>query len=473
MSNISIEGGSFGLTGNLQSILEATDIEVGTPAGYELCKLLWEYLPISSKIVEKPVVLALSKPRIITVSAHPKEMLIKAFNDEWSNLNANSLIRDVTFMKRAYGVAAIVYGAESVPTDKPISPWELPYLNLYFNKLDPLNLAGSTVTNQNPNAPDFQQPWQYITAAGQPYHPSRSCVVFANTPIYLSFQSSGFGYTGRSVFQRSLYPIKSYIQSMVTDNLVTFKAGLLVAKMKQSGSIVNRLMQQSASIKRTYLQQGVTGNVLSIDLDEDIEAIDMKNTDTAMTTARDNILANIAAGADCPAQLLKDETFTTGFSEGDNDAMAVATYITGVRNDMESLFAFFDKIVQHRAWNKEFFEAVKNEYPEMYKDVSYEQAFYEWQNSFHTAWTPMVEESPSEKVKTEEVKLKGITEILRTLLPVMDSENRARAIEWAQDNISEMQDMFSTPMQLDIEALMDYEPPEGTIAEEKLPAPPR
>lgn len=55
----------------------------------------------------------------------------------------------------------------------------------------------------------------------------------------------------------------------------------------------------------------------------------------------------------------------------------------------------------------------------------------------------------------------------------MDSENRARAIEWAQDNISEMQDMFSTTMQLDIEALMDYEPPEGVISEDKLPAPPR
>ena len=472
MSQVVINGSSS-LTSSLQSILDATEIEVGTEAGYELCKKLWLFLPLSSKIVEKPVVLALSKPRIVTVSAHPKEMLIKAFNTEWRNLDANSLIRDVTFMKRAYGVSAIVYGAEGIPTDKPIDPWDLPYLNLYFNKLDPLNLAGSTVTNQNPNAIDFQQPLQYITAAGQPYHPSRSCVVYANTPVYLSYQSSGFGYTGRSVFQRSLYPIKSYIQSMVTDNLVTFKAGLLIAKMKQSGSIVNRMMQESADIKRTILQQGATGNVLSIGLDEDIEAIDMKNTDTAMTTARNNILANIAAGADCPAQLLKDETFTSGFSEGDNDAMAVATYITGVRNDMDSLFAFFDKIVQHRAWNREFFEAIQAKYPEAYEKMTYEEAFYSWQEAFHTAWTPMIEESPSEKVKTEEVKLKGMTEILRTLLPVMNSENRARAIEWAQDNISEMQDMFSTTMQLDIEALMDYEPPEGVISEDKLPAPPR
>ena len=71
----------------------------------------------------------------------------------------------------------------------------------------------------------------------------------------------------------------------------------------------------------------------------------------------------------------------------------------------------------------------------------------------------MIEETPSEKVKTEEVKLKGITEVLRTILPVINPENRARAIQWAQDNVSEMPEMFKSSMQLDIEEIMDYEIP--------------
>ncbi len=467
MSDISISNTS--LPSPLMSFLQTDSIEPGTPAGYETCKAIFEYHPLAPKIIEKPIVLALSKPRIITMDCHPKEMLIKAFQDEWDSLDATNIIRDVTFLKRVYGVSAVIYGAEGIPTDKEIDPWQLPYLNLYFNKLDPLNLAGSTVTNQNPNAPDFQKPLEYITAAGQPYHPSRSKIVYNNAPIYLSFQPSGFGFTGRSVFQRALYPLKSFVQSMVTDDLVTFKAGLLVIKQKQSGSIVNRLMQTASGIKRSYLQQGVTGNVLSIDIDEDIESIDLNNTDTAMTTARDNIIANIAAATDVPAILLKDEALANSFAEGSQDAIAIAQYVTSLRNDMRTLFDFFDKIVMHRAWNKEFFDAVQAKYPDMYAGKTYEQAFYEWKDAFTPIWDSMIEETPSELVKTEEVKLKGITETLRTTLPVVNPENRALLIQWAQDNLNEMSDMFTSSMQLDMEQIAEYEPPEPLTAPTEPP----
>ena len=468
MSEITIS--NTGLPSPLMEFLQAEAIEPGSPVGYQTCKAIFEFHPLAAKIIEKPIVLALSKPRLITMDCQPKEMLIKAFHEEWNSLDATNVIRDVTFLKRVYGVAAVIYGAEGVPTDQPIDPWTLPDLDIYFNKLDPLNLAGSTVTNQNPNAPDFQKPKTYITAAGQPYHPSRSCIVFNNTPIYLAYQSSGFGFTGRSVFQRALYPLKSFVQSMVTDDLVTFKAGLLVIKQKQSGSIVNRLMQVGAGIKRSMLQQGTTGNVLSIDVDEDIESIDLNNTDTAMTTARDNIVANIAAATETPAILLKDEAFTNAFAEGTEDSKAIAQYVTGLRNDMRSLFTFFDKIVMHRAWNKQFYEAVQAKYPEMYAGKTYEEAFYEWKNAFRPLWENLIEETPSEKVKTEEVKLKGITEMLRTILPVINPENRAIAIQWAQDNLSEMPDMFKSTMQLDIDAIADYEPPTPLTAPTEPPS---
>lgn len=467
MSEITINSST--LNNQLMSLLESKDIVPGDQAGYELCKAIWEYHPLGGKLVEKPVRLALSKPRVITVDAQPKDMLVEAYEREWEKLGATNHIRDVMFINRTYGAAAIVIGADKIPTTSPIDPWQLPDLNIYFNQLDPLNLAGSIVTNQNPNAPDFQKPLAYATAAGQPYHPSRSCVVFNGTPIYLSYQSSGFGYTGRSVFQRALYPLKSFIQSMVTDDLVTFKAGLLIAKQKPAGSIVNRLMQTAAGIKREYLQQGASGNVLSIDIDESIEAINLTNTDTAMGKARDNIIANIAAASDVPAILLKDEAFTQGFGEGTEDAKAIVQYVSGIRDDMASLFAFFDKIVMHRAWNKEFYEAVKSAHPDIYKKMSYEQAFYSWQSGFNADWESLMEEPESEKVKVADTKLKGITEILRTILPSIDPQNRALAIQWAQDNINEMTDMFASSMQLDADLIAEYEPPEGAMPVEKMP----
>ena len=457
------------LGSELMALLSADQIEPGSDTGYGLCKQLWIFHPLGGKLIEKPVRLALSKPRIITVDKEPKEMLVDAFEKEWENLDATAHIRDTMFIKRCYGASAIIYGAEGIPTIDPIDPWKLPGLNLYFNQLDPLNLAGSIVTNQNPNAPDFQKPLSSITAAGQPYHPSRSVTVFNGTPIYLSYQSSAFGFAGRSVFQRALYPLKSFIQSMITDDLVTFKAGLLIAKQKPAGSIVNRMMQSIAGIKRTFLQQGVTGNVLSIDIDETIEAIDMTNTNTAMTTARDNIIANIAAASDVPALLLKDEAFTNGFGEGTEDSKAIVQYVDGIRNEMASLYRFFDNIVMHRAWNPEFYEAVQNAYPELYSSKSYQQAFYEWQNAFKAKWESLMEEPDSEKVKVADTKLKGITEVLRTILPVVDPQNRALAIQWAQDNINEMPDMFQSTLSLDSELIAEYEPPQGVLPEEKEP----
>ena len=468
MADISIN--SSLVPANLTGILNS-DIQPGADIGYDLCKTLWQFHPLAGKMVEKPVRLALSKPRVINVDIHPKDMLIKAFQKEWDSLGATNHIRDVMYITRVYGAGAIVFGAEGIPTTEPIDPWKLPDLNLYFNQLDPLNLAGSIVTNQNPNAPDFQKPRDYITAAGQPYHPSRSCVLFNNTPIYLRFQSSAFGFTGRSIFQRAFYPMKSYIQSMITDDMVTVKAGLLVAKMKQSNSIVNRAMQIAAGVKRTALQNGATNNVLSIDTEEDISAIDMNNTSTAMTTARDNIIANIAAASDVPAMLLKDEALTSGFGEGTEDTKAIMQYVDGIREDMRTLFEFFDNIVMHRAWNQQFYESVQNAYPEIYKDMSYEQAFYKWKDEFDPQWESLLEEPDSEKAAANDVRLKGLTEIARTILPNVDQANKAKIIQWIADNLNEMPDAYVSDLELDYEEIAEYEPPVVQPEEEKTPKP--
>ena len=164
MSTIEINHSALG--NSLQGLLTAQDITPGDNAGYELCKQIWIAHPLGGKLVEKPVRLALSKPRLITIDCEPKAMLIEAYKKEWDALDATSHIRDVMFLKRTYGAAAIIVGSPDVATTEPLDLWKLSEVNLYFNQFDPLNLAGSIVTNQNPNAPDFQKPNNMITAAG-------------------------------------------------------------------------------------------------------------------------------------------------------------------------------------------------------------------------------------------------------------------------------------------------------------------
>jgi len=168
--------------------------------------------------------------------------------------------------------------------------------------------------------------------------------------------------------------------------------------------------------------------------------------------------------------LIKDEAFTNGFGEGTEDSKAIVQYVEGIRADMKTLFDFFDNIVQHRAWNEEFYESVKQAYPDKYANMTYKEAFYSWKDAFKPSWQSLMEEPVSERVKTDEVKLKGMTEMLRTLLPVIDGENRARAIQWAQDNLAEMPDMFKSTMHLDIEAIAEYEPPTPLTAPTEPPS---
>jgi hypothetical protein len=463
-----VEISSSNLGNSLQALLMADEIVPGSDASYELCKQIYLYHPLGKKMAEKPLDIAMSQGRDISIPNSPEDMIRNAFTDEWEAIGADKHIFNVMRLSRIYGIASIIYGSTGVPTNRPIDPKELANIDLYFNILDPLNTAGSLVLNQNPNAPDFQK-HSGISVSGQPYHPSRSCTMMNEEPIYISFTTSAFGFVGRSVYQRALFPMKTFIQSMVTDEMVTRKAGVMVAKTKQAGSIVDRVMQKTMALKREMLNSSETGNTISIGIDESIESIDMTHTDTAMTTARKNVLENIASAASMPAKMLNNETFAEGFGEGTEDAKSTAEYINGIRCEMQPLYEFFDKIVMHRAWNPEFYKTVQAQFKE-YKNVPYVKAFYDWKNSFKAKWPSLLIEPESELVKVEDVKLKAIIAMIEVMLPALDPDNKASLIEWAANNFNEQKLLFKQPLILDYQALAEYVPPEPA-AEEKPPKP--
>jgi hypothetical protein len=255
-----------------------------------------------------------------------------------------------------------------------------------------------------------------------------------------------------------LYPLKSFVQSMITDDMVTRKAGVIVAKMKPAGSIADRAMAVFQGIKRNVVKEAQTNNVINITPEEDIETLNMVNTDTAMTTARKNILENIAVATPMPAKLLNSESYAEGFGEGTEDAKDVVRYIEGLREDMNPLYEFFDRIVMRLAWTEEFFDTIKAEVPE-YKDKSYNEAFYDWANAFQAEWPSLLVEPESEQVKVEKIKFEALTAALEVLLPVSDPQNKARLVEFFANNMNESKRLFPSPLVLDYEDLATYEPP--------------
>ena len=427
------------------------DIVPGFAPSYELCKEIYLFHPLGAKIVEKPLEIALAEAREISIPNSPEARVKEAFEREWESMRTDAHIENIMRQSRIYGIASIACMEEGVDVNKPLDFARLYQKSISFNVFDPLNTSGSLVLNQDPTAMDFQHTTE-IEVQGLRFHRSRTMVMLNESPIYISYTQSAYGYVGRSVYQRALFPMRSFIQTMIADDMVARKAAVLVAKMKQAGSVVNNAMLKMFGVKRAIVKEAENGNVIGISPDEDVVSLNFQNLDGPMGLVRENIIKNIASASRMPAKLLTEETFAEGFGEGSEDAKAIAHYIDGVRDEMKPLFDFFDRIVQYRAWNPEFYKTIQRDYPE-YAKKPYETAFYEWKNSFDAKWPSLLKEPDSELVKVDEVKLKAVIAWVTTLLPILDPDNKARIIEWAVDNFNALQFLFDAPLVLDYGAI--------------------
>lgn len=469
LSDIRINGATLGT--ELTQLLDVDDIQPGDPPSYQICKAIFLYHPLGRKLVEAPIKLAQSQEREIRVAGAPEERLREAFLEEWNSMDADSLVFVTHRTARTYGVSALTVLAEGIDPGEPIPPEKLAGLTLSFNVFDPLNTAGSVTTNQDPNSPDFQKT-THVSVAGTVYHRSRSVVVMNEEPVYLSFTQSGFGFVGRSVYQRILFPLKSYLLTMVANDMIARKLALLVAKMTSPGSFVDRLIEGITAVKRNLLKEAVSGNVLSISVGEEIQTLDMTNVDGAGTFARANILKDIATGADMPAIIVENETMAAGWHEGSEDAKNIALFVDGMRKEMALTYAFLDKICMRRAWNPEFFEGMKETFPDLYAKMDYDQAFVTWSNSFSATWPSLLVEPDSEKAKAEDVKFKSAVAVKEALSPDLDPENKIKLLQWFEANVNSNETLFPTPLALDWDAMLDWTREQAKKAKEAQAQPP-
>lgn len=439
----------------LQQILMAGDMQPGDELSYQMAKIIYTYHPLGSRMVDNPIKAAQSQQREITVKSGPEEALREAFMSQWSEDGCDGHIANVMALSRIYGVASLAVLSEDVSYDEKLDLNSVYKTPPTYSVLDPLNTAGSLVLSQQPDAMDFQKVVG-IKVNGRPVDRSRTVTIMNEKPIYLSYTTSAFGYVGRSVYQRALYPLKSYIQSMVTDDMVTRKAGVIIAKIKQPGSIVNNIMASMAGIKRNIVKEAQTDNVISITPDEMIETLNMQNLDGAYSVARKNILENLSASADMPAQLLTQDSLSAEFHEGTEDAKRIADYVDGVRVQMRPLYDFFDRIIMRRAWNPDFYQTIQERFPEDYKGKSYETALYEWENGFTAAWPNLLKEPDSELAKVDDIRVKTLLDTARVLMPECDPENKTKVIEWLVDNLNTNSQIVRVPLDLDYEEMAEF-----------------
>lgn len=444
----------------LMSILMSEQIVPGSEPSYQLCKDIYLYHPLGAKMAEAPIQMAQSQPRKITIQnkngpGAPDEV-VQEFQRVWEELRCDANILNLKRLSRVYGLSSLALGCEGQKSNELLDMskiWDLP---IFFNVFDPLNMSGSVFNNQRPNTADFNQVTRVI-CSGETYHRSRYRVAMNEEPIYIAYTDSGFGYTGRSVYQRALFPLKSFIKTMIADDMIATKNGLLVAKFKTPGSVPNKLMDAVARIKRILLKAAHVWQVTQIGIDEDIATLNMQGVDTAGTFARDNILKNAATAGNMPAKLLQNETMVGGMAEGTEDAKIISKYIDGVRVDMKPDYDWCDNITQFRAWmNPNFYKLIQSRYPEQYKNKTHDAAFSEWRRSFGATWPSMLVEPESEAIKAEEVKLEGVIALLNSYLPHMDPESKTKLLQWGAECFGENANLFPYKIELDWEVLQEH-----------------
>lgn len=462
MSTIAINGSKIGSA--LQSLLEADEIVPGAAPSYELCKIIYSYHPLGVRMTDSPIKVAQSKPREITVGGAPDEVR-DAFLAQWAADGCDDHVKNVGSLARVYGIASLAVVSKGQDPKEPLDFATLWKSTIAFNVLDPLNTAGSLVLNQDPNSLDFQK-HASISVAGKPYARNRSVTLMNEKPLYIEYTTSAFGFVGRSVYQRPLFPLKSFVGTMVTDDMVTRKAGLIIAMIKGAGSVVDNLMMKITGIKRSLLKQGVVDGVLSVGPDDKIESLNLQNLEGPAGQARGHILKNIANAMDAPAIILENDTLTEGFGEGTEDAKVVATYVDGVRKWLKPVYDFLDPVEQRRAWNPDFFKRMQRLYPEEYGGRDYDEVFLDWSAAFSAIWPSLVEEPESEKVKVDDVKFKAILATVEVLGPQLDPENKATLFEWVADNLNENKLLFKHPLELDMDLLAAWDPSASTTTTE-------
>ncbi len=454
---------------SLTSILMADDVQVGSHPDYELCKLIYLFHPLGMKMAETPITIAMSQGRERVVQDAPPEV-IEEFDQHWKELKADYYIQDLMRLSRVYGIASLVLGMENIESDKPLDLKEIWKKTIWFTVLDPLNTAGSLVLNQNPTDRTFNKPVT-VRTQGMTFHPSKFCVMMNEAPVYISYTVSAFGFVGRSVYQRALFPLKSFIRSMLANDMIQTKLGVLIAKQKSPGSVIDKVAGALASIKRQFVKEAQTGQVLTVDITEDIQTLNMMNVDNAGTYSRTNIIKDIASAAEMPAKLLDNETLVSGFGEGSEDAKNIAKYIDKVRKDMEPAYTFVENIVMHCAWNPEFYARLQNQYPETFQGRTFEDAFSEWRHNYAATWPSLLTEPESETIKVEQTKLEAVVSFLQTLLPELDPANKAKAMQWALDNLSTNKELFPHELELDMDALEDWIMSQPTASEQNQDQP--
>lgn len=371
---------------------------------YETCKNIYRTSALGKRIIEGLINYALSVPRDITVKDLPDEF-VKQFNKISNKMKQTEKIKETLYISRIYGTSALFinvsHETEGHALDYIPNATDIGY-DIHFTTLDPMNLSNCQV-NLDPLSPDFLT-IDNIIIQNKSFD-KRLIIICHPLPfLYLDDRTSLIPFSPPSVFYNMADLITDYDKAIQSLDALLYKAGVIIYSYNSGGKI-SGVKVDSIKASEQILNQKRAGSVLAVPTGNAIQDFPINNVlgiVEAINKLEDCITKALK---DTPASILFDSQLGRGFSSGEMDKQTeIQTVDTYRQNFIRPLYEGTDYFVMLKAWDEEFLNEMRQEFPELSKYDNI-QLFEKARGGFEFEFGNLYPEPEQVKVGNKTMKL--------------------------------------------------------------------
>jgi hypothetical protein len=388
---------------------------------YDNCKTILNYHPLAPAITRKPFTDAFARG---FEYSFPDNNIVPEAKERFEKMaeKATEWVIDTYRLALGYGLSGL---SLVIDGENPAAPIDTGWIssqleNLFsFNSLDPLPIAGSVVTDLDPNSPKFLKSFAF-RVRGQSYHFSR-CQVVVN-PVeskdYLKYRSENYGFNPPSIFVRALPALQQYLRLRIAENFLGSKVASIVINQDVKSSVYDKITEVISKIKRSKVDDLTNGQVITIGLDDKISSLDLANAHQVMAYLHESNMNDLASSTGWQASYLKHAMLSTGFADGSNDAAQIDKMLFGVQGFTKKTFQWIDDILFYCAWTDSFIDSIAQQYPDIYRGYSRNQIRNMWRTGYERIYNPPTAEPAKDKSESQKTQLDIINGVATLLQQV-------------------------------------------------------
>lgn len=393
---------------------------------YQECKNIYRYWPLGKRIASQLPNFAMSAPREIIVKDAPSAV-IEQFNKTADSVNLDKQVRKCSIYARIYGLAAMFVACENVKSSDNLTQKDVINNRIVFNVLDPLNISSVRV-EQDASSLFYQKVKQITINGNDTVGSKRATVVFNDIPLYLKFNPSTFSFSGASVYQNMTGLIKSWNRSIVSLERMATKAGSIIVKGKDrshTSGLTLGAINKNLELIRNMQNDGIA-NIGEGEV-EFFQLSGIQEVDSLINSLNTSLMMALS---DTPSAILLDKNLSNGFNDGSEDMKAIIMAVDNFRKLVLSpLYDFADPFIMYKAWDDEFVEQIKADYPNDYRGLSNVEIVQQWTKGFSFNWGNLYPEPEKDKIETNSARLDLLTKAKELGANLQDIQEELNSLE--------------------------------------------